>query len=419
MSHGTAVRRGAEEIERLLRDRPLDLRTVDLRGFRDWLARELPGWRRDPVFRTRETARDLRRAHPRIAELEAELRRALALYRASAEYPELQTLERETEGVARAIEGLTRARDEALGPKREALSSKLRAFQLRGRELRGRHERLAERSAERARAARLENELGKARMDSGLEAEETRLADLLAARGRGAVKAGGGFEEEARDAMLRVAAADFGGAEDLLSLRGVTLGAAALELDQLVVRRPPRPGEPADVLALVEAKRNVNDLGGGFRQRQRNLAWLTGDHAAYDPGEHRTRSFPTGHFDRVVSHRQEGEEVALGPGSFARFRRDPGTGFYLDRLYFVTRPRPLLGASMAAISRIRHRVATDVRFTLEDERYVGELLSWTRTLLHSIEAPDVLRACSASPERARQIVFLERLPNGSGTPAVE
>ena len=105
---------------------------------------------------------------------------------------------------------------------------------------------------------------------------------------------------------------------------------------------------PVEVLAVVEAKRNINDLGHGFLRRQIDLAWLTGDRAAYDPAEHRTGVFDAGHFDRPAAHWQDGRAFVFAPGSFSRFARDD-SGHFRDGLWLVTRAGPVWGLSGAAL----------------------------------------------------------------------
>jgi hypothetical protein len=405
MSGSAGVARGAEAIASLLSESPLDLRTVGVDAFRAWLRSELPDWRRDPVFARQEAIRDLRRAHPRLLALEAEERRALAADEASPAHAALQALERESAGVTSAIAGLSGALAEADEERRGGLLEKLRGFEIWAAALEEREARLLTESPERRRLLHLRAELARVRAESGVEAEESSLAALLASRGRRSGRAGHGFEEDALEAARGHIVPELPGATTIL--RGVTLGAAAMEIDQLVVRRG-AAGEPVEVLAMVEAKRNPNDLGGGFRQRQLNLAWLTGDRSAYDPEETRTRTFPSGHFDRPVVHEEAGESFTVGPASFARFRRDAETGFFLDGLYLITRPGRVIGASAAALARIRHRAASDDRFDLEDASYLAGLLGWCRSLAHAVEASDVLRAYAAPPARARQILFIGR-----------
>jgi hypothetical protein len=189
-------------------------------------------------------------------------------------------------------------------------------------------------------------------------------------------------------------------------LRGVTLGAARMEIDQLVICCSRGAGEPVEVLALMEAKRNLNDLAHGFRLRQENLAWLTGDETRHDPELYRTRSFPAGRFDGAV-HESDGERYVFDAGSFRRFRPDPATAMVLDGLYLVTRPGTIWGISSAALARIGHRVATDERWDPQSEAYLQRLLEWCRSLAHAVETPDVLRMYASTEARARQVLLVD------------
>jgi hypothetical protein len=399
---GTVVR-GADVLHAMLRKRTTDLRRVGLDEFREWLGRQLPGWRLDPVFAQRERIRDLRRACPRLGALERERRRAA---RADADAPEgarLRQVEEEMNGVVQAVEGLARALDDADEDRRASLREKLDAFRARRAALEAeRDERIAA-SPARALLLRLDAELERLRVESGVGAEEARLEEMLRAQGRRSGRAGGGFEAEALRAVREHVLPELG--DGLVTvLTGVTLGAARTELDQVVVRGD----SPVEVLAVVEAKRSPNDVGHGFARRQENLAWLSGDRAAYDPARHVTRHFPTGHFDRPATHEEQGARFVFGPASFRRFQREDG--HFLAGLYFVTRATPLAGLSGAALGRIRHRAATDERFAPEDDAYLANLLAWCRTLAEPIETPDVLALYAAGPERARQILFLNALP---------
>lgn len=391
--------RGADVLHAMLRERTTDLRRVGLDEFRAWLGRQLPGWRLDPVFAQRERIRDLRRAFPRLHTLERERRRALRADEGSPEGARLREVEAELSGVVKAVEGLTGALEDADEDRRASLRGKLDAFRARRAALEAeRDERIAA-SPERALLIRLDAELERVRAESGVGAEEARLDEMMRAQGQRSGRAGGGFEAVALRAVREHVVSELGDGP-LTVLTGVTLGAARTELDQVIVHGV----SPVEVLAVVEAKRNPNDVGHGFARRQENLAWLAGDRAAYDPAQHVTRHFPAGHFDREVAHEEQGARFVFGPASFRRFAREDG--HFLAGLYFVTRPVPLAGLSGAALGRLRHRAATDERFAPEDGAYLTELHAWCRTLAEPIETPDVLALYAAAPERARQILFL-------------
>jgi hypothetical protein len=410
-----AVARGARVLRRLLREQTLDLRGLDLPGFQSWLDRQLAHWRRDPVFVQRVRIRDLRRAHPELTLLEAEHRRAAAADAASPVGARLCRVEQELTNAGKAVAGLTAALKGAAADKRPALRQKLAAFQERQQALQVEQGALIRSSPERQTLLRLDAELGRLRAALGVDQEMARLQELQRRRGQGSGRSGSSFEQLARELtrsyilpdLLRGRRGDDASAR-LRVLHGVTLGGARTEFDQLVVRLPRRAGRPVEVLGMVEVKRNLNDLAHGFRRRQENLAWLIGDQIHYDPGLYRTHSFPSGHFDRDAVHEEDGEAFAFARDSFRRFRRDPATGLFLARLYFVTRAVTVWGVSAAALARISARVATDERWQPDDAAYLGKLLPWCQSLAEPLETPDVLRAYAASPRRARQVLVVGR-----------
>ncbi len=406
MGPGVQAARGADVLLRLLAGQAFDLRTLDLGGFRDWLAHRLAFWQRDRVFVQRTRIRELRRAHPELRGLEEAHSRATAADAATPQAARLRELEWELANAARAVEGLTRTLETAPPEKRPALQQKLDHFRETVRALEAKRTELTRWSPERQALLRAAADLEALRRAIGLDVEEVRLADLLLDRGHGTGRAGESFEEQALAVTRHVILPELAAGRDPAVphiLRRATLGAADVEFDQLVID-PTK--QPVEVLAAVEAKRNANDLGHGFHRRQQNLAWLTGDTAAYDPAAHRTRSFPAGHFDRPTTHREDHEEFRFGPGSFRRFTRDPGSGFFLDGLYLMARPGPLLGVSGAAQARIAARVATDEDWDPEDEVYLRRLFEWCRALSGPPETPDVLRLFAADPAWARQVLLL-------------
>jgi hypothetical protein len=394
---------GAAVLRTLLRERTTDLRRIDADQFRGWLGGQLPVWRRDPVFVQRERIRDLRRAYPALRRLEREHRRAAAADARAPAGARLREVEVELHGVEHAVAGLTAALEAADDERRAALADKLAGFEARRATRAAERDGLAAASPERALLLRLDAELRRLRRESGVDAEEARLDELVRAQGQRAGRAGGGFEETALRAIRSHVLPALGDAP-LAVLTGVTLGAARTELDQVIVRAP--GDAPVEVLGVVEAKRNPNDVGHGFTRRQENLAWLGGHRAAYDPARHVTRRFPAGHFDRAVAHEQDGERFVFDPTSFRRFRPDE-KGLFLAGLYFVTRPAPLAGLSGGALGRVRHRAATDARFDLADDAYLGELLAWCGALAGPAETPDVLGLYAADPVLAGQVLLID------------
>jgi hypothetical protein len=404
------VNRGTRALRRWL-EQAVDLRGLDLEGFRHWLGQQLPRWELDPAFAQRARIRDLRQAHPELLALERMLRHALAADEASPQAERLFQLEEELSRADKAIAGLEAARARtADAQKLSGLRHKLAAFQARRQALLSEQALLIHASPARRELLRARAELEQLRSSLGLERAEAELAELSRGQGLRSGHAGQSFEQQVLPLTWRFIVPDLvrrGDAARLRVLRGVGLGAARTEFDQLIIRRPRRPEQPVEVLGVVEVKRNLNDLAHGFRHRQENLAWFKGEAGHYDPSLYRTRYFRSGHFDREAVHEEDGERFVFSRDSFRRFRREPGIGLVLRRLYFITRGGTLSGVSTAALARIRHRVATDARWQQRGDASLGELLRWCQSLAEPLEAPDVLRLYGSTPARARQVLVIE------------
>lgn len=383
-----------------------DLRTLDLAGFRRWLELHLARWATDPVFGQRSKIRDLRRAHAELLKLEADHARAVRADAESEHGPRLSEIERQLYDTGKAIAGLTDALARAPAEKQAATIAKRDAFAVRRRELEEEQAAQSQASPERRELLRAAAALVELRMSIGIDRETGRLNQLLTDRGRGAGRAGTAFENEAleitRTRILPVVAPDPTGVH---LLRTVRLGAAGVELDIAIVRRPGGPDEPVEVLAVVEAKRNINDLAHGFLRRQIDLAWLTGDRAAYDPAEHRTGTFDTGHFDRPAVHWEDRQAFLFAPDSFRRFQRDE-SGHFRAGLYLITRSGPVWGLSGAALARVAAAMSTDETWDPEDEAYLGRLFEWAKSLAGPVETPDLLGLYADDPERGRLLIVL-------------
>ncbi|MET0401506.1 MAG: hypothetical protein ABW123_03845 [Cystobacter sp.] len=401
------VVRGARVLRGLLA-RGVDLRDLEQEGFRRWLLQQVSSWAEDPAFVLRARIRDSRRAHPELQELERVHRQALAADEATPQAERLLRLDEELSRVGKALVGLSAAMERETGPeKHSGLRLKHQGFQSRQQALHEEQEVLRQSSAPRRELLRIRAELEVLHARLGLTRARTELAGLLRQQGQRSGRMGESFEQQVLPVTWQFIVPDLVRSEDrsrLRVLRGVGLAAARTELDQVLIRQPLRPGKPVDVLGLVEVKRNLNDLAHGFRRRQENLAWFTGDSAGYDASLFRTRVYHSGHFDREAVHEQEGERFVFARDSFHRFRREPDSGLFLRRLYFITRPGTLTGVSAAALSRIRHRVATDDRWPPRNEEGWRDWLSWCQSLAEPLESPDVLRLYESRPERSRQVL---------------
>jgi hypothetical protein len=402
------LRRGVETLRDILRDQTFDLRTLrDPDEFRRWLAPHLRRWQEDPGFQLRAKIRDLRRRHPELRSLERQHRRAALKDAATPTAAQLLRLDRELEGAKKAAENLAAALKRAKGARRERLRLKHAEFAARRKALAAQRRALVRSSPERQRLDDLASQLRRVRRALRIGTLESRLRALNTRRGRRHGRTGEAFERTAaaafRTLIPELTPASAPGGVHLL--RGVRLGAARVELDLVLVRE--RRRRPVEVLAVAEAKRNINDLPHGFRRRQEDLAWLTGDPPPADPSQFRSKHFPTGLFDRETAHEQDGRTFLFGPDSFRRFRRDRTTGLFLDRLYLMTRPRPLWGLSSGDLARLAFRIATDTAWSLRSDAYLAHLLAWSQKLATPTESPDLLRLYASTSRRASRLLILE------------
>lgn len=390
-------------LRELLAERTFDVRLADdVRQFREWLERPLAQWERDPLFRQRVVVRDLRREHPEMERLERRYRDALAKGDATAEAGRLRRLERECVGAHKAIAGLGRALETYAPETHERLGKRLEHYRGRLEALERERRRLLRACAECREARTAYRELESARAGTGLAEAELALSALLTERGRRSSMAGESFERVARGLVERMIVPEVAGGDDPARiLERVRLGAARVELDLVVARgaRGDDPGRAVEVLAIVEAKRNINDLAHGLRLRRENIAWLTGAASGYDPVLYRSRGFPEGRFDRPAHHPAPEGELLFDPSSFIRFE-----GGTVKGLYLITHDGPIWGMSSAALARLSWRIATDTRIDLGAAASLERLRVLARSLAGIEETPEVLAGACRSEQSAGQII---------------
>jgi hypothetical protein len=162
------------------------------------------------------------------------------------------------------------------------------------------------------------------------------------------------------------------------------------ELDSLICIRAERParldsykprGSFCKVLAVVEVKRNPDDIGEAFVGYQKSLAWLAGLQSLYDPSAWRTKAYPTGHFhERLFLQDWNGEGLIFTTESFAEMKRDivrlPNTSSGLEQFVVSEESLPHTGTDGSAAST--GGVSTLTR-TVESARGVTDSTSPSRS----------------------------------------
>ena len=200
---------------------------------------------------------------------------------------------------------------------------------------------------------------------------------------------------------------------ELFIIKNVKFGTASSkgstgELDSIICTRIPFPDrfvgvKPRSsfckVLAVVEIKRNPDDIGEAFVSYQKSLAWLGGWTSTYAAEEWKTKTHPSGHFGDKPFMIVRGDEImAFAVESFSHFRRRDITlncisdleslashptsdcnrpiplvnssntcqySLFIDDLYFVAKPSSLDGVSSKASSWLLSKISTNEQFDME------------------------------------------------------
>jgi hypothetical protein len=195
---------------------------------------------------------------------------------------------------------------------------------------------------------------------------------------------------------------------ELVMISNVTMG-TPFEIDQLILLTGEHAGEAVEVVGLVEVKRNINDIAKSFGQIQNILNWCCGLTGRYDPAEYRTKSNPSGVFERPIFHEEEGVQHMFTRDSFRRFRVDPEEDRFVDGIYFITRPRHMRGFNSGEESKLASRMSTDPSLgPIVDEVSEAQamvLQEFLRKVTDPFQAEDVLRLFLKKEHWAQQFIF--------------
>lgn len=382
-----------------------DLRHAGEEAFTRWLQSEVQ--RRlefDEVFIQKRRVRDIRRSHhDSLSQLQKNLEASDALYEECPNKTRLDEIAYQIHCNERAISGLSQALSKDPLP---SLSDKLESFKSDQKELRVEESGLIAVTPEHSILLRERTALEAFEDQIGLTRELAALKSLQHQRGRSSGKSGQDFEIFARNIVIEKLTPLLSSPKETLHcLSGVTLGCARGELDfVLIVERGPE--QSVEVRGIVEVKKNINDIAESFLTRQENIAWFVGEEDRYDSERYRTAVYRNGHFHKSATHKEQGRSWLFDQGSFSKFKRDSKSDHYLEGLCFLTRLRPLTGASAGEQSRLIHSVATDFNADINNTQYREELLLWAREWLGEFQTREVLEEYLKNEDLARQILFV-------------
>lgn len=192
-------------------------------------------------------------------------------------------------------------------------------------------------------------------------------------------------------------------------LTQVTLKAAQAELDVVIVRLPIHSEDPVKVLAIIEAKRNPDDVSSGFMIRQENIAWFSGDQSHYDLERYRNQTYSHGHFDQGIWHHEKEDDTKyyFDPSSFSYFKRDVNSNYYLNRMYFVTMRRRLSDLPSDQKGLLQHYLSTDHRFYDLTEDTMHTLYKTMQNHKGKVKSShEIMSLYAQNPITSRRIILL-------------
>ena len=192
--------------------------------------------------------------------------------------------------------------------------------------------------------------------------------------------------------------------DDMLIVQNLRLGMASAngstaEIDSFVCVRNgacPKPrGTHVTVLAIVEVKRNPDDIGHAFVNYQAPLAWLTGQSDPSDTARWVCKTYPKGIFDRPFIQVHQGEPLVFTKDSFKKLTSRPITSImppdmqssfeastgsklhFVDDLYFIVKDGPvdcMISRSVATVlSLIADCEELDATNAIHSEKQVRAL----------------------------------------------
>lgn len=389
------------ELQDFIAANEVRLHEMSLPQFRHWLECRIEEASRRDMFRQRQLIRDIKREHARrLRQRGQRLDEARQAYEGSTTAKEYEQLLSEAEGLSKAVSGLQQAVNAG-----RAEPAKLQEYEQRLELL---QQQISESEFSEKRALdRAQASFDKLRDEIGLTQAEQKLDEIGTQRGKSSTGAGSRFEAISSEATYKliVPSLDFP-KDEVAVLHGATLGCARGEIDQIVVFN--LDADVVRVEAVIEAKRNINDLAHGFRLRQENLAWFVGDSSGFNAEQYRTDRFPNGVFEGTVCHNEQAREFCFDRSSFSLFESTDQNGYRTDRLYFVTEQRPLLGTTTAELGRILHRAATDPKFKIESDSNLKKFREWALEFVAEFQSLDVLELYAGAGLPGNIIMITER-----------
>lgn len=402
----SSIHSGHDFLTNYLQKNSFCFHNLTIESFRSFLKEILAREKNNHIFQQRAKIRDIKKNNwQQYNSLQKELLVAEQNFLEHPNKPLLQEIENGIDSSQKAISGLSDFLEK--NPTDEKRRAKLEDFQAKLKDLQQQQDELIAKTPEKVQFEKAKQELSDLETALGLPEEEEKLAAIQKKIGQNRSFSGSQFEDVSLPIVqenvcpILCKRYDLQPA-DVTILSNVTLECARAEIDYLVVQQVPQ--KPVKVLAIVEVKKNINDIAAGFELRQENIHWFTNNSDKYDEQLYRTKVFKDGHFNCAVTHSEHGSEFLFDHTSFAHFKSD-GEHFLRD-LFFITYQKNLTGLRASEKSILCHKISTDVFFDIDDDEYIIKLFSWCLERFSSLQTKQVLELYL--PEHAQNIFVVAR-----------
>lgn len=397
-----------EFLKSYITDNSINFHKLNVSLFRDWIQKQIIREKNNSSFQQRIIIRDLKKKHLGLySKLQEELRKAEKAFNNHPNKEQLDKIEAGIDSSNKAIAGLKQFLEK--NPSDEKRKEKLNQFEVKLKKLQDEHHNLSEEMLEKNLFESAKKEWEEFQKRIGLIDEEKKLALLLKQQGQRKSFAGGQYENVSLETVKNFILPTISNRhnikqENLTILSNVTLGCARAEIDFLIVQKMPK--KVVKVWGVVEVKKNINDIAGGFELRQENINWFSGMQEKYDPEMYRTKIFKKGHFDCEVTHEEHGELFLFSKNSFEELQKKEE--YFLENLFFITNKRDLLGLRASESSVLSHRISTDIFFDITNDSYLEKLLSWSQEKFKKLQTLEVLSLYAKNDDYVKNFYIVEK-----------
>lgn len=394
-------------IESLLEKADFNIHHTSLEEFASWLQSQDDSLQKNEVYATRSTIRNIKRSHivewKRLNNLCQTLEESWNNHSLKVQY---DTIVQRQNNIVKALHGLRATWNTT---HQEKTLSKIQLLEEESHTLSKQFIDIDSQCQIKHDLDQVQKQIQDFRHELGLDKLESKLKYLLQQQGQSYNNNGISFEDLSYNLIQNYIYPQIN--INMLSqdhwciLRQVKLGCARAEWDYVVVEQQDNT-KPVHILALIEVKRNANDIVHGFEVRQENIAWATQDSQGFSKELYKTKVFQDGIFSKAVVHIENGIEYLFSTESFKNFHR-ANNGYYMDHLFFITRIKKLLGMTNSEYQKIFYRLSTDYELDLHNEIELMNFWNWCKNIVSKIQTKDILQLYANNEQWKKQIIICD------------